>query len=68
MEKLRLYAATAVRDVYKDGVVIGKEEYSFTVEIDEKSLRAMGGRAARNSTSRAQRGGMVAKVTSRRAI
>lgn len=74
MEKLRLYAGRNSRQLTQTEestlrqIVVGNEEYTFVVEIDEKSLIAMGGRAARNKNGRAQRGGMVAKITSRRAF
>jgi hypothetical protein len=74
--KFKIFEGSAIRDVYEkvktaDGLgttlqKVGIEEYTFVVEIDEHSLRAMGGRAARNKNGRAVRGGLVARVTNRK--
>jgi hypothetical protein len=76
--KFKIFEGSGTRDLYErvkcaDGLGFttqkcGREEYSFVVEIDEQSLRSLGGRAASNVNAKAVRGGLTAKITRRRKI
>lgn len=76
MSKLKVFEGRGVRNVYEkvptaDGLgttleKVGQEEYTFTIDITERSLTGMGSRAASNITGKAVRGGLECKITSRR--
>lgn len=74
MEKILVRSGRATRDVYETNkttyaqVKVGSELFSYVVEIDEKSLMSLVGRAARNKNGKAVRGGLVAKIVSREAF
>jgi hypothetical protein len=75
---MRIFEGSGIRNVYErvktaDGLgttleKVGTEEYTFVVDIDEQSLRSMGGRASSNKNGKAVRGGLKAKITSRRKV
>jgi hypothetical protein len=75
---MRIFEGSGIRDVYEqvattDGLgttlkKVGQEQYTFVVEINEESIRTMGGRAALNQGGKAVRGGLKAKITSRRRV
>lgn len=75
--KIKIYEGTGTRKLYArtaDGhggwtsTEDGNEMYGFVVEVDADWFRSMGAIAARNTTGRAKRGGLTAKVVNRRKL